>query len=178
MLLDHGGSDGLAYALWSLAVEEIGKGALLGVQVSGLSLDGNPVTVTISKDHDEKFTEGLRSMPGLQRHKFESLLRVTENCSRSTVTIDDPFKPGSSVAISSGTTGDFSDVSEEEPGVQATVALRFDLLYVGWHAGQQRFGRPGETIRIPELTGRWELNHADLLEALDAVATELVETTT
>jgi hypothetical protein len=41
ILLNHDGSDGLVYVLWSLAVEEFGKGILLEQQVSDTSAEAD-----------------------------------------------------------------------------------------------------------------------------------------
>jgi hypothetical protein len=78
--------------------------------------------------------------------------------------------------VSSGATGTFSSVSDGT--LDPTVELRLALLYVDWHSENRRFFRPGETIRLPELVGRWELSHDDLVSALLAVENHLQETTT
>jgi AbiV family abortive infection protein len=82
ILLEHHGSDGLAYVLWSFAVEELGKGVLLREQVPADVQPEDRVAVELSMDHREKFVAGVRSVPGLDRQRFESLLRVTSNFKR------------------------------------------------------------------------------------------------
>jgi hypothetical protein len=59
--------------------------------------------------------------------------------------------------------------------VDPTVDLRFDILYVAWQQSTTRFIRPGETIRRPELTARWELNKDDLTLAINALRAKLVK---
>ena len=171
ILLENGGSDGLAYVLWSLAVEEFGKGLLLKRQAP--TIQQGVFEVKISKDHDEKFVAGLAAIRKLQNTHFRRLLRIKENRRNRATTVEDPLRPGSSVSVAPSTSGLFSDGLDAQSGVDATVALRFDILYVDWQKRGARFVRPGETIRLPEVTGRWELKREDLELAIDALDKEL-----
>ena len=170
ILLDHKGSDGLAYVLWSFAVEEFGKAQLLLDQASGE--DSTPVNCSISMNHREKFKRGLASITGLTTQIFQVLLRVSTNTRETDAEILNSFVGVDTLSVQSGMTGAFSDTAGDSQ-LEGTVPLRLDLLYVNWRTDQQRFGRPGEAIAQRGLSGRWELDHDDLSEALEAVDAEL-----
>lgn len=171
ILLERGGSDGLAYVLWSFAVEEIGKGVLLSQQLPANAESGVQVKVEMSMDHCEKFAAGVRSVSGLDSQKFENLLRVTRNSSASSLTVASPHKATNVVSVGSHQTGTFS--LDLDGALDPTVELRLALLYVDWSKADGRFFRPGETIQLPEFVGRWELSHEDLLSAVTAVENHL-----
>jgi len=176
ILLENKGSDGLAYVLWSLAVEEYGKGILLRQQITKCGTTNGMCRVEFSKDHYEKFTTGLADLKSLKNTKFERLLRVKANSAQGSVTIEDPLRPGAAISVGAAATGLFSDGLDEVASVDPTVDLRFHLLYVAWQQSTMRFVRPGETIRRPELTARWELNEDDLKIAINALRAELEKT--
>jgi len=173
VLLKNNGSDGLAYVLWSLAVEEHGKGILLRRQITNDGTTNGKCLVEFSKDHYEKFETGLADLKTLKQTKFERLLRVKANTGQRSTTIEDPLRPGTVVSVGAATTGLFSDGLDEAASVDPTVDLRFHLLYVAWQQSTMRFVRPGETIRRPELTARWELNEDDLKLAISALRAEV-----
>ena len=106
------------------------------------------------------------------------MLRVRENIHEASVTIEDPLRPGAGVSVLPASTGIFSDGLDEGARVDPTVDLRFHLLYVAWQKETMRFVRPGETIRQPGLTARWELNRSDLELAIRVLEAALADTTT
>ena len=168
LLLDNGGSDGLAYALWSLAVEEFGKSRLLLGQVEGRDPD-DKVSVQHDYRHHEKFTAGFEILKDLKNTSLARLFRVTGNTSAEASTFDDPLRPDLSIAIPPFTTGLFEDVSAVPSGVDPTVALRMVLIYVDWDEKSGRWIRPGETFRRAGVIGRWELDACDLRRAIDSL---------
>src|SRR5262245_55330235 len=98
ILLDNGGSDGLAYVLWSLAVEEFGKGQLLQDQIEH-ARPGSTVSIDVSAGHGDKFVRGFDELPELHGSTVGWLLRVTSNVSADDVVLDDPLQPGVSVTV-------------------------------------------------------------------------------
>jgi hypothetical protein len=66
----------------------------------------------------------------------------------------------------------FSEL-REAASVDPTLGLRFQILYVAWQPKTGKFVRPGETIGLPEMAVRWELNKADLKLAINALRAEL-----
>ena len=176
ILLERGGSDGLAYVLWSFAVEEIGKGVLLLEQVSPNANPSDRIQLALSMDHIEKFKAGVQSVPGLDSQRFENLLQVTSNSRATNLAVTSPHNAGTTLSVGPSTTGTFSSVEDGE--LDPTVELRMALLYVNWHPLNRQFFRPGQTIRLPDFVGRWELSREDLISALRAVENHVQESTT
>lgn len=166
LILDSGGSDGLAYALWSLAVEEFGKSRLLKAQVDGLDA-ATLVVIEYQYEHAKKFTEGFDVLSELQGTQIARLFRVHTN-SGATATFQDPLRPGTAVSVPAGTSGVFKDVSNPS-GVDPTVALRMALIYVDWNETAGRWQRPGETLCGSGVVGRWELSASDLRRAIKSL---------
>lgn len=177
LLLDNGGSDGLAYALWSLAVEEFGKSRLLLGQVKDRAL-GDKVSVQHDYQHHEKFTAGFEVLKDLKNTRLARLFRVTGNMSAEASTFDDPLRPDLAVAVPPFTTGLFEDVSSVPSGVDLTVALRMALIYVDWDETSGRWIRPGETFRRAGVVGRWELDACDLRRAIDLLGNHVAKAAT
>ncbi len=166
ILLDHQGSDGLAYVLWSLAVEEFGKGVLLRDQIDALA-PAHPVEIEASWNHQTKFEAGFSQLVELQGTQLAWVLRVTGNISDDSVAIEDPIQPGVAVSIPPSSTGLFSDGLGG--GVDATVALRFAFLYVDWQQATNKWVRPGKTYRRGGVVARWELDRPDLQQAIEVL---------
>ena len=177
ILIDDGGSDGLAYVLWSLAVEEFGKSVLLQQQVTGLA-SGQQVSVRDKWHHEAKFDAGFDAIPELRLTKLARVLRVRDNTRPEGLSIEDPLRPGVAVAVPALGKSVFSDGLDASGAMDATLQLRFDLLYVDWSAQHKRWVRPGETVRRDGLEARWELDQSDLLKALDALAMYVQDVTT
>ena len=64
-------------------------------------------------------------------------------------------------------TGLFDDGLGSDAAADATVELRFKLLYVDWSDDLKCWTRPGETIKRDGIEARWELDSGDLRSALD-----------
>ncbi len=175
-LLDHGGSDGLAYVLWSLAVEEFGKGVLLERQLSGEAADC--LEITQCSDHNPKFAAGFECLTELYGTGLGTFLRVTDNPTNAPSVVENPFRSESAVTVEGGQTGLFSDGLDDLAGVDPTVKLRFALIYVDWNPDENRWMRPGQTLRHGGLVARWELSRDDLLEALEALEKKVTGTKT
>jgi hypothetical protein len=94
------------------------------------------------------------------------------------MTLEDPLRPGIAASVSALTTGVFSDGLGQEAGVDATVALRFALLYVDWNPCTQRWVRPGETIHEAGLVARWEIKKSEIREAIAALSQHVSDVTT
>jgi AbiV family abortive infection protein len=155
ILLDNNGSDGLVYVLWSLAVEEFGKGILLQQQL-GSSPD---VDITLCSNHHKKFKAGFEQLPSLPGTRLGIALRVITNSSDTTSVVKNPLLPQSAVSVESETTGLFSDALES---LDPTVALRLALIYVDWDENENCWKRPGQKLQHGGFVARWELNRGDL----------------
>jgi len=171
ILLENGGSDGLAYVLWSIAVEEFGKGILLAQQASGAK--ANCIEITPCSDHDKKFAAGFERLTSLHGTRLGTFLRVTTNTTDATSVVKNPFLPESTVSVASGQTGRFSDGLDEIVGIDPTIELRFALIYVDWNANEKRWMRPGQTLRHGDFVARWELSRDDLRTAIVALNNEV-----
>lgn len=175
LLLNAGGSDGLIYVLWSFGIEEVGKGILLERQTAAASATG-AIPIRDSWSHEEKFEAGLQAIPRFKGSMLERVLRVRQNQASKGSVVEDSLRPGEKIAVPAFATGMFSDGSGSGT-VDATVQLRFALLYVDWSPASKRWVRPGETIRNAGLEARWELKHEDLVDAMDALAHHIGDTT-
>ena len=168
ILLDHQGSDGIAYILWSLAVEEFGKALLLRNQVGGRR-GHTSVDIELTSDHAEKFKAGFNELPELTGTRLARLLRVTGNSSPDDISLEDPLQPGVAVTVAPMSTGLYEDVTAGNDGVDPTVALRFALLYVDWDPSTGKWVRAGKTFRGSGVIARWELSSDDLRQAIDVL---------
>jgi len=171
ILLNAGGSDGLAYVLWSFGIEEFGKGVLLDRQLQAAGASATEtIDMKLAWRHEDKFQAGFDCLSELKSNiKFDRVLRVQRNQQSEDSVHKDPLQPDMTAAVPAGGTGLFSDGLGGATGVDATVKLRLDLLYVDWNQSLEQWARPGEAIRNPELEARWELKHDDLLVAIDAL---------
>ena len=140
ILLDHGGSDGLAYVLWSFAVEEFGKAILLRDQMDGVA-SGQNKCIEWSADHWEKFRTGFNQLTELSGTKLARVLGVTGNASPDDTVIENPRR-------------DVGDNGEVDP----TVALRFALLCVDFQPAT------GIGLGPARATGRVASSHDGKLE--------------
>ena len=78
ILLDHGGCEGLAYVLWSFAVEEFGKAILLGEQMDGVA-SGQSKCIELSADDWEKFRTGFNQLTELRGTKLSRVFDAGDN---------------------------------------------------------------------------------------------------
>jgi AbiV family abortive infection protein len=177
ILLDHGGSDGLTYMLWSFAVEEFGKAVLFARQAKGKAPD-DILDVDIPSgrgEHSRKFQAGFDELSELHGTQLAWLLRVRTNANTGTTTIDHPGKSNVQVSVGGGMTGVFTtEDAKEDP----TAGLRNELLYVDWNSQRKEWIRLGTTYTDVYTVARWELDRDDLRRAIDALWSRVEQQTT
>ena len=86
-LLNHSGSEGISYALWSLAVEEYGKGLLLKQGIKNLD-EQNLVQVDCEwfrGKHQFKFVTGYKNLHELHKSGFASVIKILYNTNLSSI---------------------------------------------------------------------------------------------
>ena len=167
ILLDHGGSDGLAYVLWSFAVEEFGKAILLRDQMDGVA-SGQNKCIEWSADHWEKFRTGFNQLTELSGTKLARVLGVTGNASPDDTVIENPRRLGVTSSVTRSSTGLFSDIGDNGE-VDPTVALRFALLCVDFQPATGDWTRPGKSYRQGGVVARWEIGKDDVLQAIEVL---------
>jgi hypothetical protein len=175
ILLAHDGSDGLAYVLWSLAVEEFGKAASLRDAIAGQP-PGAMVCVSLAAPHVDKFAAGLRALDERDAldDRLRWKLRVMTNTSGADTAIPNPLQPEQRIAVAPLRTGLLTDQGDD---LIATVDLRFRLLYVDWDPDAGRWRRAGTTYRALGVEARWELPRKDLEDLIDTLMSYVEERT-
>lgn len=166
ILLDHNGSVGIAYGLWTLAVEEFGKAVLLTNQIAGRASE-EIIDIDLS-GHKERFKAGFDELPELYGKQLGRVLSVAHNGNISVDSIEDPRQPEIVVSVGAGAAGLFENLSDLSRGVDPTVELRFAFLYVDFKSGS--WDRPDETFQKDKLAGAWQLEIADLRQAIQVLS--------
>lgn len=159
LLLEHHGDPNIAFVLWTLAVEEFGKGLLLAEQVTTQDLE-SIVAVQPNFDHRKSFQRGFAVLEGLEKTTLRRALKVKVSSPVPKVA-SDPKQPESQLSVPASTTGKFEVVSDPDYGLPPSVELRFDVLYVAWDRNLECWtdGRAG----VPEgLVAGWEISETDL----------------
>jgi len=161
-LMEGNGSPSSAFVLYSLSVEEFGKGLLYEEQLSSESSDVLDVELH-EADHNRKYKKGFQQM-GMAGTKIDSLLTVTANNSKATQTFKNPFRGDAAVSVPPFATGKFADSTvhkKMELGkVKPDKDLRFAIAYVGWDESNRRWKNAPQ----------WNLSREDveaLLRVLD-----------
>lgn len=176
-LLEHGGRTGLAYALWSLAVEESGKAVSLEALAAGKApSDGVRVPQSIFRgQHKEKFEAGFTRIQQKVGTTFAEVVRVMQNAAETATTVRHPSAQSSVVSIPGHTTGEFEDITAGAAGRQASHLLRLELLYVDWDDTQHAWREPD--LNSPQVAGHFTISGQDLRRGIRALGDDLCRTT-
>jgi len=174
-LLDHGGRTGIAYALWSLAVEEYGKAVLLDELTKGKA-SGDIVSVPqrlFRGQHKEKFESGFGRIQQVVGNRLADVVKVLQNMADLPTIISDPSAL-TSVIVPARVTGEFEDLTPgSNIGQQASHLLRLDLLYVDWDDARKAWREPEPDLQVPRLVGHFTISRHDLRRAIRALNHEL-----
>jgi AbiV family abortive infection protein len=154
------GNNGIAFALWSFALEEFGKGLLLKERLKSLPEGKSEIDVTdFFTNHREKFEKGFDAL-NMESPTHSSTEVVVEQNTRTTSHTEYliPGREGnSSVTISPGTVGTITDAVHNDPVDDSiwwktdSVELRFAYLYVDWEKGQWR--DPQTSLEVEGVVG-------------------------
>lgn len=163
VLLEAGGDTGVVLGLWSLAVEALGQALLLDEQVRQRAPE-EEVCVTPGFDHRRSLERGLADLPTLSTSAIARILRVSAHSEQPRV-LEDPLSHAQ-VFVPAFATGEFADVTDGLDPPQASVELRFSLLYVGWDRASQTWTDGRLPLGNAIATASWELSRGDLRTAL------------
>jgi len=168
VLLNYGASRGSVYALWHLAVEELGKNSIL--KERGLK-EVSPGKVQIPArifegSHKDKFDAGLTFLPQTQQSGLGLSVTVTANSSAVDTTFEDPYGGKEAITIAPGMTGKVTVGG----GIEPSHDLRLRLLYVDFDG--TRWWEP-EAELISEIMATTSLNEENLKGAIDELLAAL-----
>jgi AbiV family abortive infection protein len=175
LLCENQGDEGLAFALWSLAVEELGKAILLREPIGSRGAD-EIISMQPAFDHRSAFTRGFSELHDLHNTRFARVFRMTSNANASTIPVKDPIgSTDRSFPIPSGITGWFEATGHNEAGEPPSVDLRMDLLYVNWSSKERKWVHPSHSELPSRSSGRWELKRDDVRSAINSLDLRLAE---
>jgi AbiV family abortive infection protein len=171
-LLNHGGSEGISYALWSLAVEEYGKGLLLKQGIKNQD-EQNLVQVDcewFGGKHQIKFETGYKNLHELHKSGFASVIKVLRNTNLSSIrTLTDTLRPEIEISVAPGITGEFEEIAPEIPPLEQKPKLRFRLIYVDWDNDKRSWLDPQGNLNAAALTAQSTIKREDIQTAIECL---------
>jgi AbiV family abortive infection protein len=170
VLLGQAASRASVYALWHLAVEELGKSSIL-LKALG-SNEVGPGKVQIPADifegqHQKKFSEGLAFLPETKKSGLGLSVTVTANSSEVTTAFEDPYGGKRTIQFAAGATG---TVIDNENGIEPSHDLRLRLLYVDFDG--TRWWEPEAELRS-QVMAKTSVSGEDLKRAIDELLAAL-----